>query len=536
MQRIKLDSDNARQMLRQSALSAASDELNVFFSAEQLLRALIKDDDVRFGQKGCTRRLTEASVGRAMFANLARVAPDGKVLCAGIASPSTVNASAFPWWNEARVRREFFVSGPLRSEALGKNVFLGVLPLTREDGTFDGTLNVAISIEWLTFVHSRQTKTPAGSIVALFDKSGVIVASNSPSVATDVFAGVTASSSHPDGMISVIGPNDELWSVSIAPMLRHDYYIGFAMKESDLSHLSYLSLSVDLLLPALMIILASLATWLATDRLVVRWIDVLSSTARAYGSGNFAPRAQAMLDAPREFRELDAVLSDMAQAIRERDKGLEEAVAQKDLLIKEIHHRVKNTLQIVMSLLNLQAKRLRDPNAREALEQARSRINALALAHRALYEFDLDGYVDLKPLLLEAIEHVRRSTERANLTVSVDFAPCRVSGDAAVPLMLFVNEAMSTAVKHSFAQCATGLISASLRPASDGRMALVIADDGEGFDSAQSDIAHSARLMVALARQVSGEMTMLRKSHDGATGNVVALNFAAHCKPLPEVA
>lgn len=529
LERIRTDHESAGQMLRQSALAAASDELNAFVAAEQLLLTLAGDEDIRFGRKACQRRLEDTARGLLVFDNVARIAAGGEVLCASVLPPPGVDVTAFPWWKEALVRREFFVSGPHRSDALRKDVFIGVLPLTTPDGKFDGSLNVAIDITWLTLVHERQRKLPLSSVVALFDKSGSIVASNAPKIAPTVFAGGAAlGRNDDDGTISATGPDDELWSLAIAPVLRHDYYVGFAMPDSALTRLSYVAVAVDLALPLLMIMLASLAIWLATDRLVVRWIDTLGRMTTAYGKGHYAIRPLALNGAPSEFRALGAALSDMAQAVEERDRHLKEALAQKDLLVKEVHHRVKNTLQIVVSLLNLQAARLRDPEAREALEQARARVNALALAHRATYELDLDGDVDLKPLLSEAIAHVQRSVDEshANLTVTVDVASCRVSGEAAIPLMLFVNEALTNAYKHGYPEPnAGGKISVSLRPAGNGRMALVVADAGGGLagERPRVDVTVGVRLMKALAQQVSGDMTILSTEGGGTT---VRLNFA----------
>ncbi|NOT39991.1 MAG: hypothetical protein HOP13_05820 [Alphaproteobacteria bacterium] len=517
--------------MRQSALAAASDELNAFVGAEQLLLALAKQYDVRAGGKGCQRRLEDSLRGFALFGNLVRVAADGTVLCAAVQPPSNVDVTKFTWWSQALVRREFFVSGPFRSEALRKNVFAGVLPLTDAGGEFDGTLNVAIDVQWLTSVHERQLRLPRGSVVALLDKAGAIVASNASKIAPIVFAGGAALPKGNGGMISSTGPDGEPWSLSIAPVLRHEYYVGFAMPDSELTRLSYMSVAVDLLLPVLMILLASLAIWLATNRLVIQWTDTLGRMAVAYGKGHYAIRPQALNKAPREFQVLGATLEDMAAAVQARDRSLKEALAQKELLVKEVHHRVKNTLQIVMSLLNLQSNQLRDPDARGAIDQARARINSLALTYRAIYEVDLNGAVDLKPLLSEAIEQVQKHSDQAhaNLTVSVDLARCKVSGDTAVPLMLFVNEAMTSAYSHRSPQRnAVGHISVSLQPAADGRMNLVIADDRNGLDQPNADTATGDRLMQALAQQLSGEMTI---RNGDAGGTVVGLNFAANAEP-----
>ena len=173
------------------------------------------------------------------------------------------------------------------------------------------------------------------------------------------------------------------------------------MPSAHLFRFTYVHVTVDLLLPVLMVVLASLAIWTATDRLAVRWIVLLQRMAAAYRGGHYAIRPAALKDAPREFRTLGDTLAGMAQAVQERDRVLRDAVDQKALLIKEIHHRVKNNLQIVMSLLSLQSSRLKDEAAREAINHAKIRVNALALVHRMIYEVDRDGIVDLKPLLGE---------------------------------------------------------------------------------------------------------------------------------------
>src|SRR4029079_7557348 len=114
------------------------------------------------------------------------------------------------------------------------------------------------------------------------------------------------------------------------------------------------------------------------DRLVTRWIMYLKRISGAYRAGHYTIRPS-LEAAPGEFQLLGAALSDMASAIQDRDRKLRDAVTQKTDLIREIHHRVKNNLQIVMSLLSLQTNQLRDPAAKAALAQAKMRINALAL-------------------------------------------------------------------------------------------------------------------------------------------------------------
>jgi two-component sensor histidine kinase len=404
-----------------------------------------------------------------------------------------------------------------------------VLPITGKNGEFEGTLHIAIEIDWLTFVNKRQQKLPPGSIFALFDKTGAIVASNAPAIAATIFAGSTKSTLRDEEMRTVLGPDNEPWSLVLAPVLQHDHYVGVAMRDSDLSRLSYASIAIDLLLPVLMIALAALAIWWGTNRHILRWTDMLREMTVAYAAGNFALRPGTFDTAPDEFRELGGTLTGMALAVEQRDQSLKQALEQKELLIKEIHHRVKNTLQIVMSLLRLQSNRLRDPATREVLDQARARINALALAHRAIYDLDLRGSVDFKPLLSDAVNQVQRDHDASHthLTVSLEAASCQVSGDTAIPLLLFVNEALTNAYNHGYPEPNEGgHISVSLKPACNGRMDLAIANGGESLDTGPDRQATGMglSLMTALARQVSGEVSM---QSSGGSGTVVTLNFPA---------
>ena len=101
------------------------------------------------------------------------------------------------------------------------------------------------------------------------------------------------------------------------------------------------------------------AIWIATDRQVTQWINYLRRIAIAYRSGHYAIRPD-LADAPAEFKLLGEAMSAMAEGIQDRDRRLREAVDMKTALIREIHHRVKNNLQIVMSLLSIQANQVKD--------------------------------------------------------------------------------------------------------------------------------------------------------------------------------
>jgi two-component sensor histidine kinase len=419
------------------------------------------------------------------------------------------------------------ISGPIYGPSSKRKILVGVLPLVKADGAFDGTLNIAIDVNWLDAL-LRYKRLPRDAVVALFDRSGKLIASSNPEVAAFVFAKGASAVNGRSGLLQGTGPNNEAWSFAMAPLIRRDTYVGFAMPEADLFTLTYVHVATDLLLPVLMIALASAAIWYAADRLVVRWIVILQRVAVAYARGHYAVRPAALQEAPREFRDLGNTLADMAQAIQERDTKLRDAVTQKTTLIKEIHHRVKNNLQIVMSLLSLQANKMRDSAAREALDQARTRVNALALVHRILYELDNAGLVDMRALWTELVEQLHQSFggERRGIQMKVDVAEQRaVSADIAIPLTLFTVEALTNAYKHAFdTKGSPRVLDLCLKPGDPGRLKLMIVDTGVGIDRQRpgGDPSTGSRLMAAFAQQVNGHI--ITRAREGG-GTIVELDF-----------
>jgi two-component sensor histidine kinase len=277
----------------------------------------------------------------------------------------------------------------------------------------------------------------------------------------------------------------------------------------------------DFSLPFLMIALTWMAIWIATERQVTRWIIYLRRISAAYRSGHYAIRP-ALDGAPSEFRLLGAALADMADSIQERDKSLREALAQKTILIREVHHRVKNNLQIVMSLLNLQAGRLRDPAAQAALKQAQARINALALVHRTLHEIEDQSMVQIDRLLADLAQqtHEGFGGERRDLHIETDLVPRDVTGELAVPLALFTVEALTNVFKHAY-RVRGGTIRLSLQPAGANRLRLAVEDDGAGFDLDESDANVGARLIRTFGEQVHGTAEMRSEKGKGTVVDIV---------------
>jgi two-component sensor histidine kinase len=381
-----------------------------------------------------------------------------------------------------------------------------------------------LDVQWLDLMLHNKQLMP-GAVAAVFDSAGTLVASNDHETAEKIFSPRVRSASIESELLSATGPRGEGYSYTVVPLSQNHAYAAFAMRNQDLFGGTYFHVATDLLLPVLMLGAASLAIWIATDRLVTRWIVYLRRIASAYGHGHYAIRPVALEEAPSEFQLLGKTFSNMAAAVQDRDRRLRDAVAQKSLLIKETHHRVKNNLQIVMSLLSLQAGQLKDPAVQNALKQAQFRVNALALVHRILHEIEELDAVDLKGLIEDLAHQIQEGfgADRRDLNLELEIAPRLVPSELAVPLTLFTVEALTNAFKHAYPPGTRGgVIHVILLPVGDGKLRLAVEDDGTGLPAETPRGGIGSRLINAFGQQVGG-VANVRARRDG--GTVVELIF-----------
>ena len=188
-------------------------------------------------------------------------------------------------------------------------------------------------------------------------------------------------------------------------------------------------------------------------------------------------------DAPWEVRELAHSFAEATSTLRQRGRDLVQAKERQDLLVLEIHHRVKNNLQIVASLLNLQASRIRVPEARAEFQAARDRVRALATLHRHLYSDGELHTINMRSFLVELCGQLFQAmgeTAGDRIVLAIEAPELRMSADQAVPLALIVTEAVTNSVKYAFPAGRRGHISVRLTEAA-GELDLVIEDDGVGI-------------------------------------------------------
>ena len=194
---------------------------------------------------------------------------------------------------------------------------------------------------------------------------------------------------------------------------------------------------------------------------------------------------------------------------------LKASLREKEVLLKEIHHRVKNNLQVISSLLNLQAQEIVDETARNAFSESRHRVRSMALIHENLYRSENLASIRFDEYLHAMTTELWRSFNRPGVRRTLQVNPIVLELDKAVPCGLIVNELVTNALKHAFPDDRAGYVVIVLESAESSRIRLVVSDDGAGIPP-NSDFrtmtSMGMTLILSLTRQIDGTITLDRTS------------------------
>jgi two-component system, sensor histidine kinase PdtaS len=211
-----------------------------------------------------------------------------------------------------------------------------------------------------------------------------------------------------------------------------------------------------------------------------------------------------------------------SRLILEKNGQLEHLVKEREWLLKEVHHRVKNNLYTVICLLESQATYLEN-DALLAVQNSGHRIYAMSLIHQKLYQTEDIGVIDMKSYITEFVYYLKDSFgSPSNIRIGLEIEPLSVAVAHAIPLGLIINESVTNAFKYAFPRGQKGLI--SVRLFRTGRkIVLTIADDGKGFDYKPDDSGRNSfgmGLMEGLTREIRGTFSL-----NGTKGTTVTVSF-----------
>jgi len=188
-------------------------------------------------------------------------------------------------------------------------------------------------------------------------------------------------------------------------------------------------------------------------------------------------------------------------------------------LLKELHHRVKNNLQILSSLLSLQSQQLTDDTAIKAVKSSESRINAMALIHRKLYTVDQNRTVDIKEYITELIEYLVYSYgyHERNFRLDLDIRDIHIDVDKAIPLGLILNELISNAFKHAYQNEPNPHLVVNLAYPEMNKLDICIQDNGAGMPAVdeRQRKTFGMKIVSTLIKELKGSLNV--ETQNGTT-------------------
>jgi two-component sensor histidine kinase len=537
--------EQARRSTERYATLASNNETNLLWQSQRIVDDLAHDPVIRTmiatasNIDACEASLKKAIDPYPAYAVASVLSAGGDALCRSTGNRGKSTAASQDWFKEVVAGGRSVLSGYTFAPMLNEPILAFGMPVSDDQGKVIAVLGLGIRLRWLA-ASGQEPGLPPEASVDLLDKAGT------PLVISDANNG--SGGLPPDAYLSKVvnggaltfeaaGRDGVQRYYAVHPIAGGSLYILLGQPTRILIAPLQRDLAIQIATLSLVVLGGLAAALIGSQLLVTRWIARLTEEARIITLGD-VPIPYNFSGAPTEIRELNDKLMTMAARIKAREAELNESVAQKQMMLREIHHRVKNNLQTVTSLLNLYARIPRGEAIKQAFADVQTRINTLALVHRHLYESQDLREIDLAAFMSNLVRLIQDGsgvpTRRVRL--SVDIPSITLTGDRAVPLALLTTEILTNAFKHAFPDHRAGNIQVRMRAEPDGRAVLTIVDDGVGTTVEAPNVIGSSmgtmgqNLIGAFTRQLGGKLTA-----SGPPGTTITLEFDIEPKPAEPI-
>jgi two-component sensor histidine kinase/CheY-like chemotaxis protein len=241
---------------------------------------------------------------------------------------------------------------------------------------------------------------------------------------------------------------------------------------------------------------------------------------------------------PVEAKKLYQLIDDLASQIllkkelenreqqrRQAEESLKRSLAEKDILLKEVHHRVKNNMQIISSILKMQERQVDDPKLKEVLEESQNRIRSMALVHEDLYRNENLENIKFINYAKSLAGNLMRtfSDHHGKINMVYEIEDVLLPLDTGIPCGLIINELISNSFKYAFKNRESGIIKIGLKSSDDGKYLLEVSDDGVGFDKevvVENAKTLGLKIVNKLVQQIEGTL-----EYDFSEGSKFIIRF-----------
>jgi two-component sensor histidine kinase len=433
-------------------------------------------------------------------------------------------------FNLVRDTMGFAIGSYTTSRATSQTIIPMAVPIVA-DGRFRGMCSLGISLRAFSEL-VRAAGTNEATSVILVDRGGTMIGGNaemasSLPVAKRFAAAVAAS----ELVFTDYGQDGSLREFHMQPLVSG---ATFAVTALPLT-VTFGTVVADWGLLVLILValsVALLAVWIGTDRWCLRPLGYIREFAARVARGEDVKLAPPRPWTP-EVMAIASAVEQMAKAIANRESDLNAGLEQRDHMLREIHHRVKNNLQMISSLLNLQASEIRSPRIRRLFGDAQNRVLTLSILHRHLYERSSWSLVDFQQFISDLVRQVsvaRQGADRVVPRFQIRAPIMAVGPDTAIPIGLIVTEAVGSAMSHDFAGVAAPEVRIEAKESEGKEVELVIEDNGvdtnRGSLGSRGQGGFGLTLVHGLAMQLGGK-AVVRAREGGGTRVVVTF-------PMPQ--
>jgi two-component sensor histidine kinase len=524
---------------RGEALDAArlvNAEFNrIIEGSRQLMLALSKHPAVPDREDECTAYFKAVIAELPIYREAAVIDKDGKFHCSTIPIPPTLNVSDRVYFREPMETGRLTVGTLVQGRVTHTTSLHISMPYRSPQGSFEGVIVLILNPERLAQDLAARPFPPHQRVMVL-DREGALILTLPPEgtdvakrLASEVFERV---GNTPAGTVQVgaaLGRSDIVGYVPASEEPRGLFIAVGIDREFALSPVKEAN-QRSVLFAFVTLALAVFGTWIAIHLLIRRPVMALVRTARRREAGDMEAQFPPLRPGT-ELGALSAALSAMSGKINE-------LLEQKNFLMRELQHRVMNSLQMLASLLALQDRHVADPAAREQLTRARERILSVGTVYRYLYQADVADSVEVSSFLRTICDETQRAyVGTLRPTIDVDVDPLRVNGTHAIALAVLTHELITNAIKHAYPGGVSGKIAVSLKRNAEGGFDFRFTDRGRGLpEDFQLEQSTSLGLKVisATARQLGGSVEIVRL--DPGTEFVVHLPASIAESDLPAAA
>lgn len=467
----------------------------------------------------CSETLAQYVQRTATFVYAGFTSVDGKTVCSS--RGQVVDVSRSPHFRTFMQSPGTLITASQRGMVSGQPVVVVSQPLYR-DSALLGYVALSLSQDLLRSTHSS-VYSAEGARIVTFNRDGQPLTASvgdeeDPTPILPQGSSLASLVELSNSSFRAISNSGESRVFSVVPVVPDLVYAlgSWSPKVTGFAGLN-VSRFAAILFPLALWAVSLAVAYFAVYRLVLRHVRELRGQMRRFALGDRSVAPPVLAAAPGEIRDVSETFHNMARILIRDEAAMEEAVAEKTVLLKEVHHRVKNNLQLIASIINMQSRVIDDADAKRVLRSVQDRVASLATIYKNLYQAEHLDSVEADRLIREIIGQMSTASvmNDNSIRVETELEPLTLQPDQAVPLTLLTTEAFTNALKYAGTPPGEDrpLVRVQLRRDPDGSAVLSI-ENSLGANAAEPEgTGLGSQLIEAFAMQLDSEAQIEVEGH-----------------------